>query len=276
MAYSQRSPEMTKSSVISLLQYLDSLVQETGTFAVSLNEICDRFDIPLVEAYRALYQHAPALGGYVRDSFTPEETVELTQLIAQFGSVDVHQLFRSAGALLSTEDLAELAALYFDRANATLHAHNPQREEFQQMCTRFKRARRAFEVYLDYFFDRDALFEDTVSDFTEACRPTFPDLGRFTARRHLRLLCERHIISFESVFEQLFRRLTNQTETEPRAHSGALQALGLTRLPSDKRSLRIHYKALMKTYHPDINPGGLEMSKKINAAYAELLANWSV
>ena len=146
-------------------------------------------------------------------------------------------------------------------------------DEYKQMCRRFKTLRRAFEVYLDYFFDADAYFEKTVSEFTAAHRFTFPHLGRFTALRYLKLLFDRHIISFEGICEPLYERLTGEKKVEVR--SGALQALGLTSLPSDRQALRLHYKSLMKIYHPDINPAGLEMSKKINSAYAELLASWS-
>jgi curved DNA-binding protein CbpA len=37
--------------------------------------------------------------------------------------------------------------------------------------------------------------------------------------------------------------------------------------------LKAQYKALMKRYHPDVNPRGLRACQRINEAYALLLAS---
>lgn len=46
-----------------------------------------------------------------------------------------------------------------------------------------------------------------------------------------------------------------------------------------EEALKAAYRQMCKTYHPDINPGGLEIMKVINAAYEFLkqnLGNWTV
>ena len=53
----------------------------------------------------------------------------------------------------------------------------------------------------------------------------------------------------------------------------ALDVLGLSAMPASREELRSHYRTLMKTFHPDVNPRGLEMSQRITAAYAYLLAD---
>ncbi len=262
------------SKVFSLLELFDAQVRETGTFEISVEELCRYLDIPIVDAFRNLYTSAPGISGYVPHRFTPDSMTELAQLIDRFSGFDAHRVVHSCGALLDSEDQSELAAVYVDTVNSVLAAHTPQTEEFNDMCRHFRTPRRAFAVYLDHFFNPKDLYDKTVETFLASRSYTFPHMARYIVERRLDLLFERNILSFESLCEPLFERLTGRkTQPEPQdANSEALRTLGLDSLPSDRQSLRLHYKTLMKTYHPDINPQGLEMSKKINTAYAELLA----
>ena len=49
----------------------------------------------------------------------------------------------------------------------------------------------------------------------------------------------------------------------------ALSVLGLRR-GADQNEIRSRYRELMRRYHPDINPSGLETAKKITVAYGLL------
>ena len=58
-------------------------------------------------------------------------------------------------------------------------------------------------------------------------------------------------------------------------HDGAVtqarEVLGVAG-PLTREILRDRYRRLMKRFHPDLNPRGLEKSKEINTAYAVLSA----
>ncbi len=269
-----RPCSIEESKVFSLIEVFDSQVRDTGTFEMSVEELCRHLDIPLVDAFRDLYTIAPGLSGYVPHRFTPDSVSELAGLIDGFSDFDAYRVFHSCGVLLDREDQSELAALYFDTVNGVLAAHTPQTEEFHDMCRHFRTPRRAFEVYLDHFFDPADPKAKTIETFLRSGDFTLSHIARYTVKRRLDLFFERNVLSFESLCEPLYERLTGrETRTPPPdANSEALHTLGLYSLPRDRQSLRLHYKALMKTYHPDINPQGLEMSKRINTAYAELLA----
>ena len=271
----QRSPEPEEAALFSLLRYFDSQVKETGSFEITLDDLCGRLSIHLVDAYRTLYSAAPEISGYIPERFDAGNVGMLAEFLNRLNEYDVYQVFRSAGVHLASEDISELSAIYFDQVNAAIAAHIPQTSEFRMMYTRFRNLRRAFKVYLDYFFEAKTYYDDSIANFIGLRRYTFPALGRLTVRRYLDLLFDRHVISFESVCEPLYDRLVNNGRKKVEVNSAALKALGLSSLPSDKQDLRLQYKSLMKTYHPDVNPAGLEMSRKINTAYAELLAFWS-
>ena len=273
----QQSPIITKEAICSLLESIDTCLSHSGEFEITLEKLCKRLGISPVDAYRVLYMSASELSGYVPEHFGLDNMNVLALFLSRFSDTDVEKTFHAAGSTLSSDDFSELAALFYDSASDVIDSHTPRKEEYNQMCSRFKR-RRAFEVYKDYFFDVDSILEQTVSQFMAGRKCEFPNLSRSSVKRGLSLLFQQHIISISAIFERLYERLNGESSRSTPAtqrNTPALQALGLTRPPANREELRLHYKTLMKTYHPDINPDGLEMSKKINAAYAELLASWS-
>jgi len=276
MAGSQQSGMVDTVGVFSLLEFAESQLCTTGTFKISLEALCSRIGVSQVDAYRTLYQNQTEISGYIPEYFDLENMSLLAQFLSRLSGGEAESMFQTAGAYLSSSDLSELAALYYDTAVNAIAGHTPQKEVYCQMYTRFKTHRRAFDVYIDYFFDIDHIFDDTVTAFLSGQGYTLPHLGRVSTRRGLSLLLERHVISISAVFGNLYDILTGENRREegvndPSRHP-ALRILGLNNPPKNKRELRLHYKTLMKTYHPDVNPDGLEMSKKINAAYAELIS----
>lgn len=278
MAGSQHSAAPDFTAVPALLEFIESQIGALGRFEISLEALCRRLGISLVDAYRTLYESQGEIGGYIPERFTTENVNILARFISLISGEDAETMFHNAGTYLSSSDLSELAALYYDTAGQAIEGHIPQFGEFGQMYRRFKTHRRAFDVYVDYFFDLDRIFEETVTAFVSYRSFSSPLLGRHSTQSSLSLLIKRNVVSIMGMFEQLFESLTGEhpeSESPNHIRHPALTILGLDRLPRNKRDLRDHYKTLMKTYHPDINPAGLEMCKKINAAYADLLASWS-
>ena len=65
-------------------------------------------------------------------------------------------------------------------------------------------------------------------------------------------------------------------ETTGQVPEQAMRLFGLFGRALTPELLKKRYRALMKQYHPDLNPGGLERSKQVNTAYTVLLASLSV
>ena len=257
---------------------MDHQLTEDGTWRIKVDEICSLADIPFVDGYRCLYLDRQLVSGYVPEAFEYDNAADLLSFLSGFSSLDVVREFTRAGAHLDQDDTSELSALYYDEALRVLNAHEPDTETFAQMLARFRTTPRAFSVYKEYFFDLDSIAEVTVERFLSAKRYDRPKLGEYSVRRSLDRLFKRHILDNEKLFELLLARLTGRetnsttTPTSDPAIERALADLGLHRLPESMKELRDHYKSLMKTYHPDVNPSGLDISKRINAAYAELVA----
>ena len=121
---------------------------------------------------------------------------------------------------------------------------------------------------------------------------TLPDLALANARAVLRLFFDRHVLRRRSIFGSLheaFRRAAAEAgfaddsgdhrrqrarREEPAVPRTAVdlarRAMGLGSGPLTARGLKARYKELMKRFHPDVNPRGLQRCQEINAAYATL------
>lgn len=86
------------------------------------------------------------------------------------------------------------------------------------------------------------------------------------------------------VLHEKLRRFMGASPAEPAAtppvlprHRRALQTLALAH-PADKKSIKAHYKKLVKQYHPDVNQGDKaaeDRFKRISEAYRLLLGEYA-
>lgn len=280
MVESQRSSVVGKHVLSSITSLIDGQVANQGHWEIRLEDLCSLTGIPQVDAYCALYTNGERISGYLPEVFSPDSIHEMMALLEDFSDLDIEGIFIGAGAYLGHEESSELAALYYDTCTAMLACHKPQREEYLQMLERFKTSNRAFEVYTEYFFDIDGIATETIERFVDSRDFVFKELAKFTTRLRLDDLIQRHVLSYRELFDKLFYELTGE-EVKSRQEasfdnfpSDELKALGMSRLPESREELRGHYKTLMKTYHPDVNPAGLELSKRINTAYAALIRRY--
>jgi hypothetical protein len=150
-------------------------------------------------------------------------------------------------------------------------------------------------AYLASHFGLKDLIERAVGQYCGGRRYAIPSVARGNVRRLIELYFRRHVLSEAALFAGLSQRIFRQAVEEgyvrqerragaaaaegaddPWDERDALEAarrtLGVSGLPLSRRLLRERYRGLMKRFHPDVNPAGLEKAKEINAAYSRLLA----
>ncbi|MFW6292220.1 MAG: DnaJ domain-containing protein, partial [Spirochaetota bacterium] len=175
-------------------------------------------------------------------------------------------------------------------------------ETFRAMLREFRRYDRAEFVYLDHFFATDDLVARCADEYLELREA--PAL-RSTVESYLRLLVQRHIVDLHDLAPGLLEilrtvarhegllpggRHEDEIPGDGRARSGrresgrgapaievasredALRVLELRTSEPTRSEIRESYRRLMRRYHPDINPAGLERAKIINNAYGFLIA----
>ncbi len=266
-----------------------------GTWSVAQDELSDRYDP--VDLYRAVY----AAGQVSVDRYGPENTGELLALLEQLTGRDYGPEFREAGLFLSHDDRLDLTERFVRLVRCAVVLHLPEPETFRAMLREFRRYDRARLVYLSTFFDTETLVRQCADEYLEVRDAA---ALRFTVESYLRQLLQRHIVDFEDLAPALLEILRTVARHEgmlPGSRGGAgfdrdadaaddhgngradaqrphraesraqaLQVLGLGSEPA-RAEIRDRYRSLMRRYHPDVNPNGLERAKLINNAYAVLI-----
>ena len=284
-----------------LIDELQSRAEHDGEWSVTSDELADRYDP--VELYRAVY----ATSQVSIDRYGPGNVGELLVLLDRVTGRDYRSEFRDAGLFLTHEDRVELTERFVRTVRHAVVLHTPEPETFRAMLRELKRYDRARFVYISTFLDLDELVNRCTAEYLDL--RDAPALGS-TVRSYLRLLLQRHIVDLEDLAPALLdilrtvarhegmlpggrrrqaagrrdgdgrggrtdRRGTEQPRDEVAARIEALRVLGVRTPDPTRAEVRDRYRALMRRYHPDVNPEGLERAKAINNAYAVLITDAS-
>jgi hypothetical protein len=246
-----------------------------------------------VELYRSAYQTEQISV----NEYGPENAGELVVLVGQITERDYRDEFRDAGLYLTYDDRIELTGRFVRTIKNAVVLHTPEPETFRAMLRDFKRYDESVLIYQQTFFDTDRLASKCATEYAEI---RFPDADSAAAQAlvvtvsvYLKLLLQRHVVELEALAPALFdilrtvalhegvlRKGRRAEEAHARGEgatpgveserAAALRVLGLSGEPS-KQELQSAYRSLMRSYHPDVNPKGLETAKRINHAYGVLV-----
>ena len=226
------------------------------------------------------------------EPFSQSSAPALVAVLEHLCGAGAASALERAGVFLSHDEQAEIVAEFLAGAAGEVRRHKFQADEFAAMLRTFGRFPEARRVYLDHFFDLDELQDRAARRYCAGRTFTLPDLALANARGVLRVFFARHVLRRSSIFGSLhdaFRRVAADAgffddsgeRHRHRAHrempagprsavDQARRAMGLGSGPLTARGLKTRYKELMKRFHPDVNPRGLERCQEINAAYATL------
>jgi hypothetical protein len=214
--------------------------------------------------------------------FNQDTTGDLITLIeALTGQVSganspVEQAFVAAGLFLTHDQQVSLCESLISRVSALVASHPIDYEDATQMHIFKKNLWQTYLLYRDTYFSFPALIEATVDTFC-----VDGQVRRQTIQRYLGDLFRRHLLDWDKLFAPLYERMEKYFGAAPEETTipadepleKAKKLFGISRQIPSLSALKKQYKQLMKMYHPDLNPAGLENAKSINIAYALLLAN---
>ena len=264
-------------------------------WTLSAEELSEWFDP--VDYYRVAYR----TGVLGVDGFGPENAGELMILLEELIDPGARAALRDAGLLLSHDDRIDLTGRFVRTIRVSVVLHVPEPETFRAMLHQERRYDRAVALYLDTFLPRGDLVERCARDYVEVRRP-FADDRSETAlfgcvRSYLELLVRRHVVEVAALAPALIEILgtvarhegmlpggrtahaaseraeersgssSDSAASEEARVAAALEVLGLTGVALSRRVLSERYRRLMRRFHPDVNPDGLETAKRINVAY---------
>lgn len=276
-----------------LVQLMSSRIDESGDWRVSSEELIAALQVDPVPFWRAVHAARDRIGfAEAVDGFSRETSGDLVTVLERLHGPGAEQALTKAGLFLPYELSIELMEELHSRIERFTAAHRIDDEGLAAMIGFAGSVTGAIAIYLDEHVDLEALLDECGSSFAAA--RAMPAAGNRTAARCLRELVRRHMIEKRSLLAGLERRLRLAArrmgyrdaepdgETAGAAGSGcqvekvraawAARVMGLPDQPLAADALRRRYRLLMKRYHPDVNPSGLERCKEINAAYAVLMS----
>lgn len=290
-------------SLDSIISLILSHVEPDGRWSVATDELISAGGVPLQDFYGTMYRLDRRVGfSEGLRGFSEETAGELVTLLEAFYGDRTEAAFTDAGLFLPHEHRLELMELLLSEAGAACSRHTLELETFWEMVRVFGSFRKAVDTYLEEYLKPDAVIEAAADAFCAARGEE--SQRRCLALEHLALLFRRHIVSRESLFapieaeftrsafargyftarEKTFRydgdggradgrnRTGRQDGSPDRELSGALRLFSLPESDLSRELLKKRYRDLVRRYHPDLNPEGLEMTKRLNTAYAMLLS----
>ena len=279
----RRDRQLKSNELNSIISRITDQVARDSSWVVRVNDLEDYLNP--VQLYRAVYQTRLI----DRDVFGPETTGELVTLLEAAGFPDSEERFREAGLFLNHEDRVLLTERFVRLLHTAIVVHVPEPTIFRSMVQQIRRYDLAEATYCETYLPTEPIIRDCARDETTTRRrsPAF----EVTARWYLTSLIERRIVALPGLGPALFDLLRTIGRQEgvlpPLSDDGGEQTVDpkdaretsartVLNLPAgriSRRDIQTRYRKLMRRYHPDINPDGLEMAKRINAAYAELITS---
>ena len=240
-----------------------------------LMEVCA---LRMEDYYRILYEHREQIESLVPRQYDQKSTNDICVLLEHRFGPGARAILESAGFRLNQDQRNDLMGVFVSLVAKSLRNHALDRETFKGMLRVCKSLQEAVNRYFSFFFSRNQLLLDAVDLYVKTSAFTYPHLASLTSISYLKLLLQRKILTWNSLFsglENTLRRLSGQQNRQPPEVlpkvQKALHTLGMAELPADSNDLHLQYRLLMKTYHPDVNPAGLGICQRINEAYSFLL-----
>lgn len=237
------------------------------------------------------------------DMFTNKNPEDLISLLETIYGKHIESRFSKAGIFIPYKTRIELNELLLNNITKAINNHTINTEDFEAMLYGTDSFKKARNIYYDEEFNLNSFIEQASKQFLKNTKYQIDVLARKNVNTYLKSLFERNIFTKQIIFYSLEERLRefakskrlykqertyeNDTEntSQRKSYSNsrnkkhqhnksdtekAKQIMGLKGKP-DAKTIKKKYKELMKVYHPDVNPQGLEMSQKINYAYSILL-----
>lgn len=269
---------------------------EEAHFVLRAEELMAAMGMAAEDYYRVGYELRSTLHfGDLISGFSDETVGDLVTFLENHYGTAAETALESIGVFLRHETRAELRERFLHSFVAALSAHRLDEEVFRAMLRAEGNYRSAKQLYLGEFFPNESFVNATAAAFISEF--ALPQRAIYVAERFLRLLLQRHAVDPEEILQPVVRRLhyvavtggyaRYGTERAHRRRSGsgaetgdsepnelleAMRVLGIGPEEISKERVRERYRVLIRKFHPDVNPAGLEMSKRLNSSYAILMA----
>lgn len=277
-----------KGKMTALEKLSDSILKELktrGTWQYSRDEILELIGLNIQDVYVQIVSSANPLVDFKTSSFSQNDTGALISLLECLGFKEAPEHFWQAGLWLPYEVQVELQEHLLDEISVVRSQHKIEYETYLSMFDSVSNFHHSLDIYLEEYFSIEEISAKAIEKLLKAYSLKNENEREQLMRRMAHEMFRREIIPFRNLFSELFMtlkgfliskgRLESPRREKPKlneAQMSARQLFGYSESQIiERKELKQRYKNLMKKYHPDVNPRGLELAKDINRAYSTLL-----
>ncbi len=238
------------------------------------------------------------------DVFCNENPEDLISLLESIYGEEVENAFYKAGVFIPYKNRIEINEVLITIINSILNNHRLIEEDFEAMLYGTETFKEARDIYYDEEFDIDKMIEQTCHQYMDGKEYKLWNLAQNNIINYMKSLFIRNIFVKEALFyslekklrdfavlkdlfkEKTYKQYNYSYQNDNKKHRGYTTGENKSNdIEKDKarrilnirgklntQILKKRYRELMKIYHPDVNPKGLEKSQQINLAYAILLS----
>lgn len=268
------SPEVAE-----LLDEIES-VTEGAHWRLATGQVFAIVDVCLEDFVRFLYERRE---GEVPDDFFHEGNVgQLVDFLLDSGYAEAAADFQRAGVFFARSMLIDWLEFFQSVTISRLLSREVDREQLETAVAGCREFTDAAEFYCRALFDPEELKSFAVAAFLTRHQVPNHELSRSHLLRFLEAQIRLRVLRWEDLEQALYDSLYQRARDwglvreEPEQTRIVLSPAVLDALRElefrgpatpNRRDLRKKYRLLLRQYHPDVNAGGLERTRRLIEAY---------
>lgn len=268
-----------------LTQSLLSILDTHGEWQIFRDDILDLLGLDIRDVYSRIIASKDPMVDFRTSIYSNDNVGALICLLECFGYKEAPQTFWERGLWIPYEIQVELQEILIEEVKAIKSQHQIDYDTFLSIFDSVSGFSRSLDVYLEEFFSLDEVTGRAIRKLLKSHYVKTLNETELLLQKLARELFRRGIIPYRDLFSDIFIKLKGflisigrikspRKKVSPidEAQLNARQLFGYSRDQHiHLKELKQRYKNLMKQYHPDVNPRGLELAKDINRAYSILL-----
>lgn len=267
------------SALEEILEEIESMRDGNG-WSMSLESVLAILGVTYEDYCRSQYSRRKKTGLNLQ-GFTEENVERLVEMLAGFG-YDSPVAFQRAGYYFSPDLLQEWQEFFISVTSSRLLGHEVDRSELENALSACRKPGDGLEFYCETRFNLEELVHFASNLFLRKHGIESHSVSNNILNSYILYMYGQRILKREDLFASLNEILIEKAiewrflraadvrnkVVLPPDLAKALEALEMhTDEMPEGDELKRQYRTLLKRYHPDVNPTGLEKTRQINTAY---------
>jgi hypothetical protein len=250
-------------------------------YKISYQSILKELNISYEDYVSMLYKN---YGIFQPPEFFDKDNLSLLIDILKFyQQEELLNIIKKWGMYFEPQELMEWLEHYISITLSILSNHEVKLDSLEISLAGCNNPYEAFDFYCNLNIDEDYIYKKTTELFLNKKNIKPNDFNFYLLTQYIENCYERKILSQDILYESFYKKLydiglknnfiknNHKINNNYNFKNEYFKTFGIEKLPATKEELKKIYFSLLKKYHPDKNPSGLENTKKIIEAYTKLI-----